>query len=420
MGRGWEWESRASHTVVPWTWERKLLFLWVSGGTETKRNKGLSSRPSTGGRSGAVLAVSWERANSIISRLPASGLLSWAQVHRDRSLHLGNACGVPPGSPTIEGSEDGGDRRTASGCERGYPRLRQLLMHLREKRHRSRTRLWAAPRSEKPIIQLRGFGTGRSVDLQPDTDSCPGKHVLGPVRRWRQHPRGAAPPLHPPMLQSTSYPRMAHRMKCWAPRGMDQRNHPGTGWDIRCVRSKRSVGTYPAERLLLLPSDLPECQPVVLCSSQRNQRGWQQRVPILSERKGEIAAKSCSYAHNRRMSHPRTQLRWKPRHWRQRSCPSTADRKRPQPEGHGWNDILKKTRSSVICSFRICSLSWSAQGNRCWEGLRWLHRDSNQEQNKDEWLCGNQHSSHPLGSEAKIEWVDAPVALLYPYARGVV
>ncbi len=102
MGRGWKWESRASHTVVPWTWERKLLFLWVSGGTETKRNKGLSSRPSTGGRSGAVLAVSWERANSIISRLPASGLLSWAQVHRDRSLHLGNACGVPPGSPTID------------------------------------------------------------------------------------------------------------------------------------------------------------------------------------------------------------------------------------------------------------------------------------------------------------------------------
>ncbi len=34
-------------------------------------------------------------------------------------------------------------------------------------------------------------------------------------------------------------------------------------------------------------------------------------------------------------------------------------------------------------------------------------------------LCGDQHSSHPLGSEAKIEWVDAPVALLYPYARGV-
>ncbi len=36
--------------------------------------------------------------------------------------------------------------------------------------------------------------------------------------------------------------------------------------------------------------------------------GWRQRVPILSERKGEIAAKSCSYAHNRRMSHPRMHL----------------------------------------------------------------------------------------------------------------
>ncbi len=110
------------------------------------------------------------------------------------------------------------------------------------------------------------------------------------------------------MLRSTSYPRMAHRIKCWVPRGTNQRHHPGTGRDVRCVRSKRSVGTYLAERLLLLPSDLPECQPVVLCSSQRNQSGWQQSVPILSERKGEIASKSCSYDHNRCMSHPRTHL----------------------------------------------------------------------------------------------------------------
>ncbi len=87
-----------------------------------------------------------------------------------------------------------------------------------------------------------------------------------------------------------------------------QRNHPGTRWDVRCVRSKRSVGACPAERLLLSPSDLPERQPAILCSSQRDQHGWQQRMPILSERKSEIAAKSSSYAHNRRMSHPRTHL----------------------------------------------------------------------------------------------------------------
>ncbi len=111
-----------------------------------------------------------------------------------------------------------------------------------------------------------------------------------------------------PILRSISYPRMAHRMKCWAPRGTDQQNHPGTGRDVRCVRSKTSVGTYPAERLLLSPLDLPEHQPVVLCSSQREQHGWWQRVPILSERKGEITVKSCLYAHNRRMNHPRMHL----------------------------------------------------------------------------------------------------------------
>ncbi len=87
----------------------------------------------------------------------------------------------------------------------------------------------------------------------------------------------------------------------------------GAPWDgpaksPRNRRSKRSVGACPAERLLLSPSDLPERQPVVLCSSQRTEHGWRHRVPILSERKGKIAAKSCSYAHNRRMSHPRKHL----------------------------------------------------------------------------------------------------------------
>ncbi len=30
--------------------------------------------------------------------------------------------------------------------------------------------------AEKPIVQPRGLGTGRSVDLQPDAHGCPGKH----------------------------------------------------------------------------------------------------------------------------------------------------------------------------------------------------------------------------------------------------
>ncbi len=72
--------------------------------------------------------------------VPPSGGVSWAQVHRDRSLHLGNAH-IPPGHSAIEGSEDGGGGRGASGRERGHPQIRQLLMHLREERHRGRAQL---------------------------------------------------------------------------------------------------------------------------------------------------------------------------------------------------------------------------------------------------------------------------------------
>ncbi len=116
----------------------------------------------------------------------------------------------------------------------------------------------SAPRNHRPAARARDW----AVCWSPARCSrLPGQawpSVLGPVRRWQQHPRGAAPPhlhpqrtwTHPPMLRSTSYLQMAHRMKCWAPCWTDQRNHLGTGRDVRCVRSKRSVGACPAERLL--------------------------------------------------------------------------------------------------------------------------------------------------------------------------
>ncbi len=136
--------------------------------------------------------------------------------------------------------------------------------------------------TSSPILMAASSGSGAAVATTPEGGS--------PTA-----PSSSEDVAHSLMLRSTSYPLMAHRMKCWAHRETDQRNHPGTGWDVRCVRSKRFVRTYPAEKLLLSPSDLPERQPVVLCSSQRDQHGWRQRVPILSE----IAVKSCSYAHNR-------------------------------------------------------------------------------------------------------------------------
>jgi len=74
-------------------------------------------------------------------------------------------------------------------------------------------------------------------------------------------PEGGHPQrIHPPILRSTSYPRMAHRMKCWASCGTNQRNHPGIGRDIHCVRSKR----YPAER---------HCDPQICALSVEVPRG---------------------------------------------------------------------------------------------------------------------------------------------------
>ncbi len=50
--------------------------------------------------------------------IPPSGCVLQAQVHRNRTLHLGNV-NVPPGHPAIEGNEDGVGRRAASGRKKG-------------------------------------------------------------------------------------------------------------------------------------------------------------------------------------------------------------------------------------------------------------------------------------------------------------
>ncbi len=133
-------------------------------------------------------------------KIPPSAGVSRAPVHCDHSLHLGNAC-IPPGSPAMEGSEDGGGRRAASGRERGHPRLCQLLMHLREKKApEQNTVVNHAPVRETnhPAARARDW----TVCLPPARYlRLPGQawpSALGPVLRWRQHPRGAAPPnLHP-------------------------------------------------------------------------------------------------------------------------------------------------------------------------------------------------------------------------------
>ncbi len=50
--------------------------------------------------------------------IPPSGAVLQAQVHCNRTLHLGNV-NVPPSRPAIEGSEDGGGKGDASGRKKG-------------------------------------------------------------------------------------------------------------------------------------------------------------------------------------------------------------------------------------------------------------------------------------------------------------
>ncbi len=82
--------------------EKEIALSWESGNRwpldqRQNRNRRFSSRPSTGGRSGAVLAVSWERANSN-SRLPASGPLHRLPGRLWALLGCGGCCSPARGS----------------------------------------------------------------------------------------------------------------------------------------------------------------------------------------------------------------------------------------------------------------------------------------------------------------------------------
>ncbi len=153
----------------------------------------------------------------------------------------------PLATPPSRVVRDGGGGRAASGRERAIHDFNQFLMHLRKERHRGRARFSELrPRSEKPIVQAEGLGLGGLVDLQPDAHGCPGKHghQLWVRCGGGDNTRGGQPHRTFILRGCEPIPRCCdlqtvHRMKCWAPRGTDQRNHPGTGPDVRYVRIKR-------------------------------------------------------------------------------------------------------------------------------------------------------------------------------------
>ncbi len=116
---------------------------WASGGTKTKRNKGFSTRPSSGGGSGAVTIS--RRAVPSISGSPVSGPLALAlaagfgggldglgvlsvtgstTLHGGRLLPRRGSGGRPQGAPTATSRLRGCSR---SGSSSGFPLAHDVL-----------------------------------------------------------------------------------------------------------------------------------------------------------------------------------------------------------------------------------------------------------------------------------------------------
>ncbi len=286
-------------------------------------------------------------------------------------------------------------------------------------------------RSEKPIIQPRGLGTWKSVVLQPDTHGCPGKHGR---QLWVRY--GGSDNTRVGQPRRTFILRGRKPI----PRCCDQ--HPVFGrhteWNAGCPVERISEITWEPDRTFVAwgvkgPWGVPgrEALTVTLRSPRAPAGG-----PLLEpERPGWVAAAGANLF--RKEGRDRSDIMlicpqpadesytnvssacWMPRHWRQRSCSSSADKKTLQPRGHGQNGTLKRCEPSVICSFRICSFSWSAQGNRWREGLHWLHRDANQEQIKYKRVLWR--SSHLSYSQlwSKNRMSGCTCRLLYSYVQGV-
>ncbi len=132
--------------------------------------------------------------------IPPSGGVLQAQVHRNRTLHLGNV-NVPPSRPAIEGSEDGGGRRAASGRKKG-PSTTSSAPCALPGRKKPGQGVVASHGPCRGANHLTARARDREVCTPPAPISRrPGKarsSTLGPIWRRPRHPRGAAPPnLHP-------------------------------------------------------------------------------------------------------------------------------------------------------------------------------------------------------------------------------
>ncbi len=137
-----------------------------------QRRGGLARRTVSFGRESGRQFTGFGRETRTI---PPSGGVLQAQVHCNRTLHLGNV-NVPRSRPANEGSEDGGGRRAASGRKKGPSTTSSAPRALPGRKNQGRAWSRATARAEEPIISPRGLGTRRCARLQPRSRGGPGKH----------------------------------------------------------------------------------------------------------------------------------------------------------------------------------------------------------------------------------------------------
>ncbi len=273
-------------------------------------------------------------------------------------------------------------------------------MHLREKKHRSRSRLWAASRSKNQSSSREGSGLGSLLTSSPILMAARASMAVN----WWQHPRGAAPSnlhpqrmiAHPPMLRSTSDPPGVHWIKCWQPREADQRNHLGAEQDDRAIRGQWGLVRWRSS----------------YGNHQFSQSASRQFSARAREVLGRVAVEGCPSFHKREArlqrvhAHTLTVNAWVI-HKRSFSVLDTQTLKKTivsvlrrqvttaTKRTRTERTYLKRREPSMLCSFRKSALLVEVP-NRCRQGHRCSHRNTNQEQLSsqiDERFCGDQHCS---------------------------
>ncbi len=264
---------------------------------------------------------------------------------------------VPRSRPAIEGSEDGGGRRAASGRKKGPSTTSSAPRALPGRKEPGQGVVASTARAEEPIISPRGLGTRRCARLQPRSRGGPGKHGRqlwvwfggGRDTRGVQLRRIFILRGRLPIHRCRDRHLILYRRAKWNAGHAVRRHSRITGEPHRTAAAGGVKGPWGLTRRKALtvalrsPRALADGSLLVAEKPARVVTEGASPIPERRERRDRSAAMVTRSERTHKPSTNAASARWMPRHWRQRSWLSTEDRERPQPRGHGRNSVFKKT-----------------------------------------------------------------------------